>query len=306
MTEATRVTVVIPCFNAEVVLERALRAVLAQDVPGIRVIVVDDASTDGSAAVAESWARDHAEIAAVRQPENRGAAAARNRGLGLADGDFVSFLDSDDELLAGFLERTLDVLGHMTHVASVSTGVDIVGASQDLDPIRYAALVNSGPSNVVVRRAVAQLIDGFPESSTFRGQSAGEDVVYRTILGECFSQVHLADKLLRYHVKEGSHLERFIERTVSNDRGLTFEQLTKEEAEQMQMGSLTPARMKPWTPLLPTPTVNDSKNNGRPAQHKRKTKALNVVAGGKLNPTWVEWLMGYPTGWTDLKHSETV
>ena len=82
--------------------------------------------------------------------------------------------------------------------------------------------------------------------------------------------------------------------------------LTKEEAEQMQMGSLNPARMKPWTPLLPTPTVNDSKNNGGPAQHKRKTKALNVVAGGKLNPTWVEWLMGYPTEWTDLKHSETV
>ena len=58
--------------------------------------------------------------------------------------------------------------------------------------------------------------------------------------------------------------------------------------------------------LWPTPTVNDSKNNGGPSQHKRKTKALNVVAGGKLNPTWVEWLMGYPKGWTDLNHSETV
>ena len=58
--------------------------------------------------------------------------------------------------------------------------------------------------------------------------------------------------------------------------------------------------------IWPTPTVNDSKNNGGPSQHKRKTKALNVVVGGKLNPTWVEWLMGYPSGWTDLNHSETV
>ena len=54
------------------------------------------------------------------------------------------------------------------------------------------------------------------------------------------------------------------------------------------------------TAMLPTPTVQDSKNNGGPSQQKRKTKPLNAVAGGTLNPTWVEWLMGYPKGWTDL------
>ena len=53
--------------------------------------------------------------------------------------------------------------------------------------------------------------------------------------------------------------------------------------------------------MWPTPTVNDSKNNGAPSQHERRTKALNVVAGGSLNPAWVEWLMGFPEGWTDLK-----
>jgi hypothetical protein len=52
--------------------------------------------------------------------------------------------------------------------------------------------------------------------------------------------------------------------------------------------------------IFPTPTVQDSKNNGGPSQQNRKTKPLNAVAGGTLNPTWVEWLMGYPKGWTDL------
>jgi hypothetical protein len=57
--------------------------------------------------------------------------------------------------------------------------------------------------------------------------------------------------------------------------------------------------------LWPTPTVNDSKNNAAPSQLMRNTQALNVVAGGALNPTWVEWLMGYPAGHTDLEPSET-
>ena len=60
--------------------------------------------------------------------------------------------------------------------------------------------------------------------------------------------------------------------------------------------------------MWPTPTVNDSKNNGGPSQlrdREKKGKNLNAKAGGSLNPEWVEWLMGYPKGWTDLKPSET-
>ena len=56
---------------------------------------------------------------------------------------------------------------------------------------------------------------------------------------------------------------------------------------------------------LPTPTVNDSKNNGGPSQMKRDTTPLNAVAGGPLNPEWVEWLMGWPIGWTALEALET-
>lgn len=49
--------------------------------------------------------------------------------------------------------------------------------------------------------------------------------------------------------------------------------------------------------LLPTPTVQDAHNNASPSQLRRHAKALNVVAGGRLNPRWVEWLMGWPIGW---------
>jgi hypothetical protein len=55
--------------------------------------------------------------------------------------------------------------------------------------------------------------------------------------------------------------------------------------------------------LYPTPTANDAKNNNAPSQRTengRNSDALNVAAGGSLNPAWVEWLMGFPIGWTDI------
>jgi hypothetical protein len=56
-------------------------------------------------------------------------------------------------------------------------------------------------------------------------------------------------------------------------------------------------------PFFPTPTANGAKNNSPPSQRKengRHSDQLNVAAGGALNPSWVEWLMGFPIGWTDI------
>ena len=57
---------------------------------------------------------------------------------------------------------------------------------------------------------------------------------------------------------------------------------------------------------FPTPTAHNSKEGAYPAEFTRKTPTLATHAGGKLNPMWVEWLMGWPLGWTDLKPLETV
>lgn len=56
--------------------------------------------------------------------------------------------------------------------------------------------------------------------------------------------------------------------------------------------------------LWPTPAARDWKDANYPSEHNRHTPPLAVHAGGKLNPTWVEWLMGWPLGWTDLKPLE--
>ena len=56
--------------------------------------------------------------------------------------------------------------------------------------------------------------------------------------------------------------------------------------------------------MFPTPTAHNSKEGAYPAEYTRKTPTLATHAGGKLNPMWVEWLMGWPLEWTDLKPLE--
>tara|TARA_Y100001970_G_C14231189_1_gene858750 strand:+ start:2141 stop:2647 length:507 start_codon:yes stop_codon:yes gene_type:complete len=57
--------------------------------------------------------------------------------------------------------------------------------------------------------------------------------------------------------------------------------------------------------VWPTPTSHNAKEGGYPSEHARNTPTLAAQAGGQLNPTWVEWLMGWPLGWTDSSASAT-
>ena len=90
MNDRPLVTAVIPAFNAEAFIGEAIESVLRQDYGRVEAIVVDDGSTDRTAAIAS-----RCEVKVLRQ-QNRGQAAARNAGVAVAAGAFVSFLDADD------------------------------------------------------------------------------------------------------------------------------------------------------------------------------------------------------------------
>jgi hypothetical protein len=93
----TRFSIVIPCYNAERWLAGAIQSCLDQTARDLEVIVVDDGSTDGSGAIAEAAVARDARVRVIHQA-NQGVGAARNAGLAIASGEYVSFLDADDLL----------------------------------------------------------------------------------------------------------------------------------------------------------------------------------------------------------------
>lgn len=102
---AKLVSVIIPAFNRADTIYRAIKSVLAQKYEELEIIVVDDASTDNTEEVVRGF--QDKRVRYLRQSENRGAAAARNAGIEAARGEFAAFLDSDDEWLAGKLDKQM-------------------------------------------------------------------------------------------------------------------------------------------------------------------------------------------------------
>jgi hypothetical protein len=213
------VSIVIPLFNKERTVERALRSVVAQSYADFEVIVVDDGSTDRSAEFAKR-VKDR-RIRIISTP-NHGPGAARNRGVAESRGEIVAFLDSDDEWLPHYLAHALTTLercGSTTGAAVVGYELFPRGSSTEtmwrrrglqssaikVSPTTPPELVIAlvafmSPWNTIVRRAVFERWGGFCDTP---GVRYAEDshlwlkLVMNTAIG-----VSLTPPCARYHTED--------------------------------------------------------------------------------------------------------
>ena len=105
------VSVIIPTHNRSSLLKRAVRSVLKQTYTYFECIIVDDASSDGTQEVVNSFKDDR--LVYLRNKDNRGASASRNKGIKKSQGEFIAFLDDDDEWLDEKLEKQVNLLENL-------------------------------------------------------------------------------------------------------------------------------------------------------------------------------------------------
>ena len=97
-------SIIIPVYRVEEYLEKCVDSILAQTCQDFELLLIDDGSPDGSGAICDRYAASHPnQVRALHQP-NGGAGAARNRGIELAQGDYLLFVDGDDWLAPNLLE----------------------------------------------------------------------------------------------------------------------------------------------------------------------------------------------------------
>ena len=106
------VSIIMPAYNAATYLPSAIQSVFEQSYSNWELLVVDDASTDSTLHVANSFAEKDSRVRVFPQSENGGVTAARNKALQMAGGDYLAFLDADDLWDS---EKLLKQVGYMTH-----------------------------------------------------------------------------------------------------------------------------------------------------------------------------------------------
>ncbi len=170
------IAVIIPTHNRASVLGRALQSVLQSDMPGLEVIVVDDASTDETEAVTGEFQDPRLQY--ERLPVKSNGNVARNRGIELSTAPIIAFLDSDDVFLAGRIERLARYFADHPDIDGVVDGFRVVSGRRENTIILPQAVLrdNALPdllikhavpltcSAIVARRTPLEQINGFDGS----------------------------------------------------------------------------------------------------------------------------------------------
>lgn len=158
------ISIIIPIYNSEMYLNRCFQSLEVQSYKNFEVILVNDGSTDNSAKICDIWANEDSRFKVIHQ-NNCGAAAARNRGLDIANGEYIMFVDADDYVSSDICQILMDAISTRNDVECAICGfryIDddgVIGPPQavenrevftGLDIIKDRYILNHNWLNIVV------------------------------------------------------------------------------------------------------------------------------------------------------------
>ena len=251
---------IIPAYNASNTIVRCLGSIyaLALNVADFEVIIIDDCSTDNTITVVEEYAKQHTNITLLCQPENHRQGAARNRGVAIAKGKYIVYVDSDDESAKGVVDALqLAEKNDLDMVAMHYVNVDQHGNITEKEPITLEGVFTgvelqtkhpywcSGPVPYVYKTSFLQQVN-YPFI---------EDVVFED---SDYVNVHL------YHAKRMMYSAQCAYRVHSNATSTTHTNSYKHVADYFLLGT----RMLKFYHSL---------------ENQTSTYALSILEGGSYN-----------------------
>ena len=218
------VSVIIPMYNTEAFIKDCLDSLVAQTFSDFEAIIIDDGSTDESARIAASYASADARFKLIGQP-NKGPSEARNTGLKIMRGDYVTFIDSDDCVAPNYLE-TLFFIAQLHQVDVVCCSAQNIDAAYKID----GSTPNTAISKMLTAEEAARISlyqDSLPDYSAWNklykanlwnGKQFPAGTIYEDlavipeILLDANKVATTKSKLYFYRKRSGSELATQIER----------------------------------------------------------------------------------------------
>lgn len=243
MNKNYKVTIIVPVYNVEQYIEKCVESILRQNYKNIEIILVDDGSTDLSGDICDAYGKKDTRVKVIHK-SNGGLSSARNTGLKIASGEYISYVDSDDYVEESFIRELLSLCVDNNRAFSCISFREFSEECENVtrknvQPIVYneeefiKKIVSADSTNKITYCVWSKLfrkdiIEGliFPEGKTY------EDILYTTKAvvnaGGCvFKDI----ALYNYRIREGSiskskYAEGFDTRLLTDRLGLQIEQLT--------------------------------------------------------------------------------
>ena len=204
--EKILVSVIMPAYNCENYIAVAIQSVLAQEVP-LELIIIDDNSSDGTAEVIRSYCQD-SRVQYVRNEKNMGVAKSRNKGMDMARGKYIAFLDADDYWTEDKLTKQTALMEEKQAVLS-STGRELMDKDGHLsgkiigiqEVITYKELLKSNVLNTSGVMVLTQVAKRYPMEQ----EQIHEDyIMWLSILKDYDNAYGIDEPLLKYRVMRGT------------------------------------------------------------------------------------------------------
>jgi teichuronic acid biosynthesis glycosyltransferase TuaG len=209
-----KISIIIPCYNSELFIDRAIKSVLSQTFSDWELLLIDDHSKDNTKKIIESYTQNDKRIKILQTKENSGGPALpKNIGVENARGKYIAFLDHDDEWLPEKLEKQLIVFENSKDekLGIVSCGVKLINSSGK----KFAVVINSNKNifpEILVRNPIfsnssvlikKEVIDTIGERDIELKYSEDYDYWLR-VAGAGYNFFYISEPLLKYYFHDNN------------------------------------------------------------------------------------------------------